>query len=129
MKQDSIQQHLAERAATHGGIDVLWLYGSRARGEHSASSDYDLAVAFSNYEAEPLARRLRPELLAQEWSQAVGAAVSVVDLNQVPTPLAMEIIEADHVLFCRNDLRLMQEQQRIWSKWAEYKFEYEQNHA
>ncbi len=129
MSQQTATQRIIDLARGTGNIDVLWLYGSRARDDHTIASDYDLAVAFNDYESEPMARRLRPEMLGQEWGMQVHVPLSIVDINQVPTPLAIEVINDHHVLFCRDELRLMQEQQRIWSKWAEYKFQYEQNQS
>jgi predicted nucleotidyltransferase len=101
-------------------IAIIWLYGSRAKGDAHQASDYDLAVAFGTFiKDDPLEKRLRPECLALDWQRALGLhdfQLSVVDINQVPILLAWEIIQADTVLFCRDENRLWQETLRIHSR-------------
>ncbi|MDO9424233.1 MAG: nucleotidyltransferase domain-containing protein [Methylobacter sp.] len=101
-------------------ILIVWLYGSRAKGNAHPNSDYDLAIAFKSFiKNDPLKKRLRPECLALDWQQALGLhdfQLSIVDINQAPIPLAFEIIQADKVLFCRDEDRLWQEIRRIHSR-------------
>jgi hypothetical protein len=63
---------LRELAQDNPRVDVLWLYGSRAKGTAGPESDYDLAVAFNAFPEDPWERRLQPELLAMEWADALG---------------------------------------------------------
>ncbi|WP_444677478.1 type VII toxin-antitoxin system MntA family adenylyltransferase antitoxin [Halomonas sp. E19] len=120
--QDStnLQDALAELAARSDEIAVLWLYGSRAKGTATPRSDYDLAVGFRNFETDPLERRLRPELLAQAWQDALGlpeGQLSIVDINLAPLPLAHVIIRTGRVLQANDRLRVIREEQRIGSMW------------
>jgi len=120
--QDStaILDALVELATRDEEIAVLWLYGSRAKGTATARSDYDLAVAFRTFEKDPLERRLRPELLAQAWQDALGLAedkLSLVDINLAPLPLAHAIIRTGRVLLAKDRMRLIREEQRIGSMW------------
>lgn len=120
--QDStaIQNALADLASRSDAIAVLWLYGSRAKGTATPASDFDLAVAFREFEKDPLERRLRPELLAQAWQDALGLAegrLSMVDINLAPLPLAHAIIRTGRVLQANDRLRLIREEQRIGSMW------------
>lgn len=115
-----ILQELVGLAERNPGVEVLWLYGSRAKGTESSSSDFDLAVAFRDMPSERLERRLRPELLAQDWAEALGLSgqqISVADINQVPVPLAYSIVTAGKVLLVRNGLRLAREENRVTSMW------------
>lgn len=98
-------------------IEVLWLYGSRARGNANKNSDYDLAVAFKSYIEDPVHRRLRPELLSLEWNKQLDIELSIIDINQVPLPLAYTVIQDNALLYSKNDYRRMTEEQRIMSKW------------
>jgi hypothetical protein len=79
-----------------------------------------LAVAFNRFiKDDPVEKRLRPECLALDWQRALGLhdfQVSVVDINQAPIPLAFAIIQADTVVFCRDQNRLWQETRRIHSR-------------
>lgn len=111
---------LTELARQNPDVAVVWLYGSRAKGNAHAASDYDLAVAFNSFiKNDPVEKRLRPECLALDWQQALGLPdfrLSVVDINQAPIPLAWEIIQAETVIFCRDENRLWQETLRIHSR-------------
>ena len=122
--QDPIIEQLATLAAIHPEVVVLWLYGSQAKGNAGPHSDWDLAVAFDPVKLPDtldslLERRLRPELLALDWQRALGLAegqLSVVDINQAPIPLAFAIVDANRVLFCRDQGRRLSEEARIMSQ-------------
>jgi len=96
---------------------VLWLYGSRARNKANVQSDYDLAVAFKTYIEDPVERRLRPELLTLKWHKKLNLPISILDINQVPLPLAYTVVQDNTLLYSKNDYRRMTEEQRIMSKW------------
>lgn len=117
---DENLQRLIELAQLNSDICVLWLYGSRANGKAHTQSDYDLAIAFNSFiKDDPIEKRLRPECLAIDWQRALGLRdfkLSIVDINQAQIPLAWEIINADYVLFCRDEARLWQETRRIHSQ-------------
>lgn len=102
MKPDSDVIHqLITLANSNPQVQVLWLYGSRAKGTAGPASDWDLAVAFDPIKQNgplgtALENRLRPELLALEWQRAMGLAegkLSVVDINQAPIPLAFAVVD------------------------------------
>ncbi|WP_245598719.1 type VII toxin-antitoxin system MntA family adenylyltransferase antitoxin [Methylomicrobium lacus] len=120
LMMDELLQKIVPLAESDPDIAVVWLYGSRAKGNAHASSDYDLAVAFNRFiKDDPIEQRLRPECLALDWQQALGLhdfQLSVVDINQAPIPLAWEIIQADTVIFCRDENRLWRETLRIHSR-------------
>ena len=111
---------IKQLAEQNSDILIVWLYGSRAKGNAHRFSDYDLAVAFKSFiKNDPLEKRLRPECLALDWQQALGLhhfQLSIVDINQASIPLAFEIIQTNNVLFCRDEDRLWQETLRIHSR-------------
>jgi uncharacterized protein len=113
---------IKQLAEQNPDILIVWLYGSRAKGNAHQYSDYDMAVAFKSFiKNDPLEKRLRPECLALDWQQTLGLhdfQLSIVDINQAPIPLAFEIIQANKVLFCRDEDRLWQEIRRIHSRMA-----------
>ncbi|WP_330130799.1 type VII toxin-antitoxin system HepT family RNase toxin [Shewanella xiamenensis] len=116
-------QHLHQLnvlAASHSEVAVLWLYGSQAKGNASEHSDWDLAVAFDPVKADSvLDTRIRAELLAMDWQRTLGLAegkLSVVDINLAPIPLAFGIINANKLIFSRDEGRRMQEESRIMSQ-------------
>lgn len=104
-------------------IEILWLYGSRAKGTSSAQSDYDFAVAFKSMKEGSLEQRLAPVLLAREWADALKVEdkiISIIDINHIPLPLAQSVINTGKVLHCKNGERLAREENRIRGMWEEY---------
>ncbi len=104
-------------AKNNAEIEVVWLYGSQARNNANNNSDYDLAVAFKSFIEDPLERRLRPELLAMEWNKKLQVPLSIIDINQIPLPLAYTVVQDNTVLYINNEYRRMTEEQKIMSKW------------
>ncbi|CAM3402525.1 type VII toxin-antitoxin system MntA family adenylyltransferase antitoxin [Halomonas lysinitropha] len=128
--QSTMLKALVDMAAEETDIAVLWLYGSRAKGTASPDSDYDLAVAFRDFAKAPLERRLRPELLSQDWQDRLGLPhdrLSIVDINLAPLPLAHAVIRTGQVLRVNDRLRLIREENRITSMW-ELDHQYHQRH-
>ncbi|MGM0517584.1 MAG: type VII toxin-antitoxin system MntA family adenylyltransferase antitoxin [Pseudomonadota bacterium] len=119
-EQNRVLEELRSQVRGDSDIAVLWLYGSRAKGNATAESDYDLAVAFAEPFSDPLERRLRPELLAQHWQDLVGLPedkLSIIDIDQVPIPLAMAVIRTGRPLCVNDPLRLAREENRVTSMW------------
>jgi predicted nucleotidyltransferase len=110
-------ERLIQLAKADESVEVLWLYGSRARGSARQDSDYDLAVAFKTYIDDALEARLRPELLAMDWQKALNIDLSIVDINQASIPLAYTVVMDNCLLLSKNSLRHMTEEQKIMSKW------------
>lgn len=125
----SITDKLVALATNAENISALWLYGSRAKGNHRPDSDYDLGLLFTERVDDPLDRRLRPELLAMDWAKTLGLAedkLSIVDIQHAPIPLAMNIISGQ-LLYCGDhDARLAAEG-IIMSK-AELDYQYHLKH-
>lgn len=116
-KHDKTLDKIIELANQDPEICILWLYGSRAKGTATPSSDYDLAVAFTHVLKQPLERRLRPELLAIDWLQQLSLTdddLSIVDINSAPIHLSAEIIRTGTLLLNKDPLRLYREQNRIY---------------
>lgn len=103
-------------------VEVAWLYGSRARGDAGPESDFDLAVAFRARTTDPWEQ---VDALRARLQERISRQVSVIDINRVPTPLAVNVVDQGRVLLCRSDLRLRTEEARVWSLWEEYRREHE----
>ncbi len=120
MQPENLTPQLIGLARATPGVLVLWLYGSRAKGNAGPLSYWDLAVAFAPVKlADPLENRLRPELLALDWQRALQlpeGKLSVVDINLCPIPLAFAIIDANTPLYSRGEGRRLQEEARIMSQ-------------
>jgi predicted nucleotidyltransferase len=119
-KEDIIIEKLIALAQSDGRIDVLWLYGSQAKGTANEHSDYDLVVAFNSFPEDAWDKRLQPEMLAFDWIDALGwpeNRLSVADINHIPIPLALSIVTTGKVLYVKNGYRLAREENRITSMW------------
>ena len=127
---ENLSQHLEnlkELALADSEVVVVWLYGSQAGGTASEHSDIDLAVTYASYVPDSVRRRLRPELMALDWAQALGLSegeLSVVDIRQAPIPLAFSVIEQGRVLLSKDEGQRMFEEQRIMSMWEDYQYQY-----
>ena len=114
---NKVLKNIVFLAKKNSSVEVIWLYGSRARHTAHKLSDYDLAIAFKDYVADPVERRLRPEILALQWKKELSIEISILDINQVTLPLAYTVVADNCVLYSSNDYRLMDEEQKIMSKW------------
>ncbi len=128
-EQESIVERINRLAQKDPAIEVVWLYGSRAKGTANESSDYDLAVAFAGLgEADRGTIVSYPcDEIAYQWSKKTDAKISIVDINHAPAALAYTIISGGKVIFCNNDFRLHAEELRIWSLWEAARHEYAKN--
>lgn len=128
-----IKSQIIQLAQDDNNIELLWLYGSYAKGTAHKNSDIDLAVVFKTWEKEVIERRLRPELLALEWQQQLNlkdGEISILDMSIAPIPIAMSVLKSGHLLLSKNRSRQFQEQQRIMSKWEiDYLYHYQHQQA
>jgi len=117
---DPVLNSLIRLIENEPDVTTLWLYGSRARGDHHSGSDYDLAILFREPVKDPLDRRLRPEEKALEWQSTLNLPedrLSVVDLVIAPVPLGVSILEHGLLLVDKApEVRIVLES-RILSKW------------
>lgn len=85
-------------AARFPFVQRIWLYGSRARGDHSPRADIDLAV-----ECVPATGR-------NDWLRLAGS----ID-EEAPTYLFVDIVRIDEVQSVLKD-RIMEEGQLIYER-------------
>jgi predicted nucleotidyltransferase len=119
----NILKKLTDKALLDNDIDVVWLYGSQAKGTAHSKSDIDMAIAFKNFSLSELDRKLRPQELNLIWSEQLNlpdGKLSIVDINTVPVYLAFNIVEYGKVICSKNKIRELKETQRIYSQ---YEFE------
>jgi predicted nucleotidyltransferase len=104
-------------------IEVIWLYGSQAKGTAHSQSDIDLAIAFKNFNLSELDKKLRPQeltLILSEQLNLPDGTLSIIDINTVPVYLAINVVEYGRVIYSKNSSREFKETQRIYSQ---YEFE------
>lgn len=116
----SLIEQIKTFMADDSAVAVVWLYGSQADGSATEHSDYDLAVAYYSKETSALRGRLRPEEQALNLAQVLSISedkISIVDINIAPITLAWEIVSKGIVLVEKDPMRLISEEQRIYSRF------------
>lgn len=129
---DPVIARCVELAQANANVQLLWLYGSRAKGTAQADSDYDFAVAFTSFPDSPWDKRLQPVLLAQQWADELGVAddkISVIDITHVPVALGLNVIRDGLELVVKDGLRLAREENRITGLWEEECLRRERNNG
>jgi len=133
MNFNELKAKIITLATEHSDVEVLWLYGSHAKGTSHAGSDIDLAVVFKDWQEDIIERRLKSELLAIEWQKLLGlqeAELSILDMEIASIPLAMSVLSTGQLLLSKNNSRQLKEQQRIMSKWEiDYLYHYKNKQA
>jgi len=117
---ESLLAKLIKQAANNSDIEVMWLYGSRAKGSTQAHSDFDLAIAFKNFNLSSTEKFLRPNELALDWNHENTIpedTISIVDINLAPLYLAHNIIDSGQVIYQVESSRLYHEQNRISNQY------------
>jgi predicted nucleotidyltransferase len=124
---DSAVERLADVLRQQDGVRLAYLFGSRARQQQRADSDFDIAVLLN--ETAAAADRGRPlrGLVAALGRVVAATLVDLVVLNDAPPLLRhrvlrdgiliMEQESEDRVRFARRTLRDYQDQQ-IRREWA-----------
>jgi predicted nucleotidyltransferase len=117
---DEILQTVIAQASTENDISALWLYGSRARGDHHPGSDYDLAVLFNTRLSVRYEARVRPEVRALQWAEALALpenTLSVVDMALCPIPLGISVLQEGLLLIDKDPSSRFREESRLLSRW------------
>jgi len=129
MNFNELKPKIIDLAKQHDDIEILWLYGSYAKGTFHAGSDIDLAVVFKSWQEDIIERRLKSELLAMAWQKSLGLKegdISILDMEIASIPLAMSVLSTGKLLLSKNNSRQLKEQQRIMSKWEiDYLYHYQ----
>lgn len=88
------KESIVEALLSHAAIDAIYLYGSRAKGTETPTSDWDLGILYATYERDPLTQHLRTQTLQQEIEHNFGIenVLNLVDIEHVPIPLGYNIL-------------------------------------
>ena len=100
-------------------VDLVVLFGSRAKANSHASSDWDLAIRFRDEPSNPM----RLYGLDAELSQALHCssdAVDVVDLDRSSYLLQRVVAEDGQLLFEREPGAFLNFRSRAIRQWADW---------
>jgi predicted nucleotidyltransferase len=120
MQTQAILKLLEKELVNLPDIDVVWLYGSRAKATEHSLSDIDLAIAFNNFslsQQKKIDRINSVEILLNDETLTTQQHVSCVDINMVPTYLAFNVINEGKVFYSQNKQRIWQEEARVLGKF------------
>ncbi len=81
-------------------IAVVYIYGSRARGDFNKFSDIDLAYETGN--GEPLSQEIHFQVLSLLEALTVPNKIDLVDRNSVRDPLFAAVLERDCKLWWKH---------------------------
>lgn len=84
--------NLAAWARSLPDAAAVWLFGSRARGDHRPSSDWDIAVLPRPTGEDSLQRRLRLTIEAADAAGLVDEEIDLVTLDDAPVLLAFRVV-------------------------------------
>ncbi len=117
---DNLLVKIQALAFKNQDIEVIWLYGSKASDTAQEHSDYDLAIAFKQFNLPLFEKYIRPHELAIDWAQTLNLPerkISIVDINAVPMYLAYNIVEYGKVIYQTGTAQAYKEQNRIYSQY------------
>jgi predicted nucleotidyltransferase len=98
-------------------IRLLYLFGSRASGMATLSSDYDLAVLLDDEEAgETLCTRLGHELAVQLTTERLD----LLSLHRAPIELAYGVIAQGRVLYQRDLATRVEYEADVLSRYGDF---------
>ncbi len=132
VNHELILSEIISLASQHDDIEVLWLYGSRATGSYHSASDFDLAIAFKNFDLTPSDKLSRPHELSMDWALILNIPtdlISVVDINSIPVYLGFNIVEYGEIVYQESSSRSYKEANRIYSQYEFQMIESERNES
>ena len=116
---DVIAENVTRIIQASAPVDAIYLYGSRAKQTAHENSDWDIAIIFTDFETDLLARALRPQSVeaALERELKLYNQISVIDLETAPVYLQYSILTSAVKWFDRNVPHVKRVEQSIFSKW------------
>lgn len=112
--REELIEALQRTAEALPDVDVLILFGSRARGSARADSDVDIAIGLGSRAAE--SRRA----VEVAFARAVPAPVDVSFLDTAPPQLRFEIARSGVLLFERTQGAWTRERARAMRDWWDW---------
>ncbi|MEK6715278.1 MAG: nucleotidyltransferase domain-containing protein [Candidatus Omnitrophota bacterium] len=83
-------------------VKLVYLFGSRAKGNFVKESDFDIAVLFKKKPSDPLALK-EVSILSHKLSKFFPAKIDIVSLNQSSSLLKYEAIASGRPLYCSSE--------------------------
>ncbi len=115
MRTELVRQ-LEEFFVHAGGIELAYLFGSRAAGEEGPMSDYDVAIVLSREPSD----EARYDLAHRLAELVSDASVDLVVLNQAPVELQYAVVATGRRLYEKSVETRVEFEGRTLSKYFDY---------
>lgn len=116
LSREEIEERLAGCFDEFDGAEVVYLFGSWARGEAARSSDVDVAVWFDS----AMEFSERDELARDLSEQLEGLSVDVVSLADAPPELAYRAIKEGRLVYESDEATRVEVEARILGRYGDY---------
>lgn len=83
-------------------VKLVYLFGSRVKGDAVKESDYDIAVLFKKTPIDPLALK-EITFLSSDLNKIIPAKLDTVCLNSASSLLKYEVIAHSRPIYCENE--------------------------
>lgn len=84
-------------------VNAIYLFGSRAEGTNYATSDYDFAFLFKNFNRKTHNHRLAVNIQMKIEEIFAPVPVDVIFLQNAPVELRFQIIKHGKIIYCEDD--------------------------
>lgn len=113
-------EELIENFKEDKDILALYVFGSYAKGNVKPLSDIDFAVVLNNTFPKEKYSKKRINLLNKAVEILKTEEIDLIILNQVSPFLGFQVIKGDRILFCRDNLKLVNMRVNILNKYFDF---------
>mgnify|MGYP001038565520 CR=1 FL=1 len=108
---------LVEVFRDEGPVLVVYLFGSKSRGEQTSQSDTDIAVLLSKLPDKLLDFYLR---LIDKLSKVLGDSIDLIFLNTVAPLLQHQVIKYGRIIYCRDEKARVEFEARAEKEYMDF---------
>ncbi len=113
--------HLSEVFAGEA-VEIVYLFGSQARGDVGKISDVDIAILLPNKPTAEQCARSQLYFLDRLTKHLRSDNVDVVVLNHAPLLLQHRIVRDGKVIFCSNDRKRVHYEARVIRDYLDFRY-------
>jgi len=128
MSIKEIKDKLIKYFSTRPEIKVVYIFGSKAKGEENRLSDIDVAILIDEEKiAKNLSYRYKAKVLTELMGILGTQKVDLVILNESPLFLCFYVIRDGLILYSKDEIKRIQFEVKIMSRYFDRKFYYDRH--